>query len=233
MARTKTQAYLDSLIEAGRGNLERARELAATGVAQAEAQSDWGFAAQCRTVLGLAELSADDPAAALRWLEPVADMLQDAGHGEPGAIAFTPDLIEAWAATGQLDRAADRLAWLKDAAQRLGPPMGADHQRPRRSRPPAGAARPGRGRHAPPRRSSPKPANAGCRSNSAAASSPWAPRSAKPASAATPRQPSTKPPPSSPPWARSGGKRWPRPSAPALHQATMTPSRRLSGASPT
>ena len=65
----EAQAYFDLLIEAGRGNLERARELAAAGVAQAEAQSDWGFAAQCRTVLGLAELSAEDPAAALRWLE--------------------------------------------------------------------------------------------------------------------------------------------------------------------
>ena len=118
----EAQAYLDSLVEAGRGNLERARELAATGVAQAEAQSDWGFAAQCRTVLGLAELSADDPVAALRWLEPVADMLQEGGFGEPGAIAFTPDLIEAWAATGQLDRAAGRLAWLQQAARRLDHP---------------------------------------------------------------------------------------------------------------
>ena len=122
MARTKHGPMHDSLVEAGRGNLERARELAATGVAQAEAQADWGYAAQCRTVLGLAELSAEDPAAALRWLEPVADMLQDGGIGEPGDIAFTPDLIEAWAATGQLDRAADRLAWLQDAAARLDHP---------------------------------------------------------------------------------------------------------------
>jgi hypothetical protein len=44
-------AYIVSLVEAGRGNLDRARELAATGVAQAEAQSDWTFAAMCRWVL--------------------------------------------------------------------------------------------------------------------------------------------------------------------------------------
>jgi len=115
-------AYVVSLVEAGRGNLERVREWAATGVARAEAQSTWISAADCRTVLGLAELSADDPAAALRWLEPVADMLQDGGIGEPGVIAFTPDLIEAWAATGQLDRAAARLAWLQGAARRLDHP---------------------------------------------------------------------------------------------------------------
>ena len=115
-------AYAVSLVEAGRGNIDHARELAATGVEQAEAERDWTFAAQCRWVLGLLELSADDPAAALRWLEPVADMLQAGGIGEPGRYPFTPDLIEAWAATGQLDRAASRLAWLQDAARRLDHP---------------------------------------------------------------------------------------------------------------
>jgi DNA-binding CsgD family transcriptional regulator len=118
----EVETYYFSLIEAGRGNLEVARELATTGVAQAEAQSDWLYAAHCRSVLGLAELSAEDPVAALRWLEPVADMLQDGGINEPGRFTFTPDLIEAWAATGQLDRAAGRLAWLQQAARRLDHP---------------------------------------------------------------------------------------------------------------
>jgi DNA-binding CsgD family transcriptional regulator len=117
-----TPAYAASVVEAGRGNIDQARELAATGVEQAEAQRDVAYAALCRWVLGLLELSADDPAAALGWLEPVADMLQDGGIGEPGRFPFTPDLIEAWAATGQLDRAAGRLAWLQDAARRLDHP---------------------------------------------------------------------------------------------------------------
>jgi len=115
-------AYLVSLVEAGRGNIEYARELAATGVAQAEAQRDWAFAAQCRWVLGQLELSADDPAAALHWLEPIADMLQDGGIGEPGVYPFTPDLIEAWATVGDLDRATSRLAWLYGTARRLDHP---------------------------------------------------------------------------------------------------------------
>jgi DNA-binding CsgD family transcriptional regulator len=115
-------AYAVSLIEASRGNIDYARELAATGLEQAKAQQDGIYAAQCRWVLGLLELSADDPAAALGWLEPVADMLQAGGIGEPGRYPFTPDLIEAWAATGQLDRAASRLAWLQDAARRLDHP---------------------------------------------------------------------------------------------------------------
>jgi DNA-binding CsgD family transcriptional regulator len=114
--------YAVSLIEAGRGNIDQARERAAAGVEQAGAQQDGMFAALCRWVLGLLELSVDDPAAALGWLEPVADVMQAGGIGEPGRYPFTPDLIEAWAATGQLDRAADRLAWLQDAARRLDHP---------------------------------------------------------------------------------------------------------------
>jgi len=115
-------AYLGSLVEAGRGNVEHARELAATGVAHGEAMQDLVFAAQCRWVLGQLELSVDDPAAALRWLEPIADKLQASGTGEPGAYPFTPDLIEAWAGAGHLDRAASRLAWLQEAARRLDHP---------------------------------------------------------------------------------------------------------------
>ena len=121
-ARLGITAYAVSLIEAGRGSIDHAREVAATGLEQAEARRDWMYAAKCRWVLGLLELSADDPVAALGWLEPVADMLQAGGFGEPGLCPFTPDLIEAWAATGQLDRAASRLAWLQDAARRLDHP---------------------------------------------------------------------------------------------------------------
>jgi DNA-binding CsgD family transcriptional regulator len=117
-----SSAYAVSLVEAGRGNVERGRALAVAGVVHAEAQRDWTFAAQCRWVLSQIELSVEDPAAALRWLDPIAGMLQAAGIGEPGVYPFTPDLVEAWAATGHLDRAAGRLAWLRDAARRLDHP---------------------------------------------------------------------------------------------------------------
>jgi hypothetical protein len=115
-------ACVVSLIEAGRGHIDQARECAAAGVERADAQRDMMYSARCRWVLGQLELSVDDPAAALGWLEPVADMLQAGGIGEPGRYPFTPDLIEAWAATGPLDRAAGRLAWLQDAALRLDHP---------------------------------------------------------------------------------------------------------------
>ena len=115
-------AYVVSLVDAGRGDVDGARTRAAKGVEEAEGERDWTFAAQCRWVLGLVELSIDNAAAALRCPDPIADMLQDGGIGEPGCYPFTPDLIEAWAATGHLDRAARRLAWLQDAARLLDHP---------------------------------------------------------------------------------------------------------------
>jgi DNA-binding CsgD family transcriptional regulator len=115
-------AYVVSLVEAGRGDLRHAQAFATRGLRAAEAQRDWMYAAQCRWVLGQIELSVDDPAAALRWLEPIADMLQTSGIAEPGRCPFTPDLIEAWAAVGHLGRASGRLAWLQGAARRLDHP---------------------------------------------------------------------------------------------------------------
>ena len=117
-----TAAYVVSLMEASRGNVDDARALAGAGVEHAEEQQDWAFAAQCRWVLGQLELSVDDPAAAVHWLEPIAEMLQAGQIGEPGCYPFTPDLIEAWAAVGDLERAGRRLAWLQDAASRLDHP---------------------------------------------------------------------------------------------------------------
>ena len=114
--------YVQSLVKAGYGAVADARTIAADGLRAAEAQRDWAFAALCRWVLGQVELSLDDPVAALRWLDPISDMLQAWGIGEPGCHSFTPDLIEAWAATGQLAAATERLCWLQDAARRLDHP---------------------------------------------------------------------------------------------------------------
>jgi DNA-binding CsgD family transcriptional regulator len=120
--RTWPAAFAVSLVTAGYGDAEEARALAARGLHAAEAQRDWAFTTQCRWVLGQIELSVDDPDAALRWLDPVSDLLEATGSGEPGHYPFTPDLIEAWAATGHLGQAASRLAWLREAAQRLDHP---------------------------------------------------------------------------------------------------------------
>ena len=115
-------AFVTSLVKAGYGDVAGGRMQAEQGLRKAEANHDWTFAAHCRWVLGLVELSVDDPHAALIWLEPVSDVLQTTGIREPGFYPFTPDLIEAWATTGQLSAAAERLSWLQDAAQVLDHP---------------------------------------------------------------------------------------------------------------
>ena len=114
--------FVTSLIKAGYGDVEGARLVAEQGLREAEGNHDWTFAAQCRWVLGQVELSVDDPNAALAWLEPVSDILQTTGIVEPGFYPFTPDLIEAWATTGNLDAAAETLDWLQDVAHRLDHP---------------------------------------------------------------------------------------------------------------
>ena len=202
-------------------------------LSQAEAQGDSIYAAQCRSVLGLAELSVDDPAAALRWLDPVADMLQDGGHRRARRHRLHPRSdrgVGGHRPAGPRRRPAGLAAGRGAAA---GPPVGADHRRPRRSRPAARRTRPRR-RHPSSRRGHPRSA----RARAPVRARPLPPgaghRAAQsPPAAATPRPPSTKPPPSSTASAPGDGRRWPRRSAPASRQATMIPSRRLSGASPT
>jgi DNA-binding CsgD family transcriptional regulator len=115
-------ALVKSLVLAGRGDVAEARAVAAGGLREAEAQREWDTAAGCRYVLSMTELSLDDPVAALRWLDPVSDLPQAGDISEPGCRPFVPDLIEAWATTGRLDAAADRLGWLQDAARRLDHP---------------------------------------------------------------------------------------------------------------
>ena len=115
-------ALVKSLILAGRGEVTEARAVAASGLREAEAQRGWDTAAGCRYVLSMTELSLDDPVAALRWLDPVSDMPRAGGIGEPGCCPFIPDLVEAWAKTGRIEAAADRLGWLQDAARRLDHP---------------------------------------------------------------------------------------------------------------
>ncbi len=114
--------FAASLVKSGYGDIEDARLQAAHGLSESEAQRDWAFAAHCRWVLGQLELSADNPGAALEWLDPIAEVLQTGGISEPGCYPFTPDLIEAWAATGHLGAAAGRLTWLRDAAERVDNP---------------------------------------------------------------------------------------------------------------
>jgi len=109
-----------ALVRASRGQDAEAR----TDVAQAlSLAGERGMAvATIHSVwaLGLLELSLDRPAQAAQALAPLRERLLTAGVGEPGAIRFVPDEIEALLALGRADLASPLLAWLEDRGRALG-----------------------------------------------------------------------------------------------------------------
>ncbi|HWB56864.1 MAG TPA: AAA family ATPase [Gaiellaceae bacterium] len=84
------------------------------GMAAARLHSLWA--------LGLLELSLDRPAEAERLLAPERVRLLAAGVGEPGAIRFVPDEIEALIALGRTDEALVPLDWLEERGSALDRP---------------------------------------------------------------------------------------------------------------
>jgi DNA-binding CsgD family transcriptional regulator len=69
--------------------------------------------------LGLLELSLDRPAEAVQVLSPERERLLAAGVGEPGAVRFVPDEIEALLALGRVEDAAALLGWLEEHGRAL------------------------------------------------------------------------------------------------------------------
>ena len=70
-------------------------------------------------IIGLAELSAGDPAAAHRALEPFCRLIMDSGLADPALALFVPDDIEALIALGELDQAERLLGWLEERGREL------------------------------------------------------------------------------------------------------------------
>jgi DNA-binding CsgD family transcriptional regulator len=95
-----------------RADAERALALAGErGMLVARIHSVWA--------LGLLELSLDRPLEAARHLSPLRERLLAAGVGEPGAIRFLPNEIEALLALGQPDAAEPLLDWLEERGRSL------------------------------------------------------------------------------------------------------------------
>jgi DNA-binding CsgD family transcriptional regulator len=111
---------LEALIEAQRGNEERAsnaaldalRLAAETGVRQAELVATYA--------LGQLELALDNPSAVVSRLEPLLAFVRREAIAEPSAIRFVVDYAEALIQIGRLDEAAEVLDWYEGHAERLG-----------------------------------------------------------------------------------------------------------------
>jgi DNA-binding CsgD family transcriptional regulator len=98
-----------ALIEAHRGDVDGARTDAEEGLRLCMLNEDLLDASCHGAVLGFLELSCSDPAAAIERLEPVLEFLEAMGSAEPGVIPCVPDAIEAFIASGELERAEELL----------------------------------------------------------------------------------------------------------------------------
>ena len=72
-----------------------------------------------RSALGMLELSLGDAPAAHRQLEPLVARTRAAGIGEPGAMRFVSDEVEALIGIGDLESADELLGWYEGCARRL------------------------------------------------------------------------------------------------------------------
>ena len=95
---------LAALVEASRGDPERARTLANRSAAVSDEVDDIGYSRYARQVLAFLDLSLGDPAATLRSLDTYV-----IGHAieGPKRIAFIGDLVEAMVQVGDIEGAAN------------------------------------------------------------------------------------------------------------------------------
>jgi DNA-binding CsgD family transcriptional regulator len=101
--------YVRSLVAANEGDAEQAREFASRGLVIAEQVGDRLLPIGHRSVLGFVELSLGNPGPALAQLEPLPELLEQMGIGEPGIFPCQADLIEALIGVGRIDDAEARL----------------------------------------------------------------------------------------------------------------------------
>lgn len=114
--------YAKALVEAHLGLVEDALVSASTGLAVSERAGSVVGMMLNQAVLGFAELSREDPAAADRHLGPLVAWQEVVGIRDPGVLRFMPDEIEALIGLGSPDRAEALLAQYEAEAARLSRP---------------------------------------------------------------------------------------------------------------
>jgi DNA-binding CsgD family transcriptional regulator len=105
-----------ALVAASLGLEKEARSAAAEAIGLAE-QGSMFATTTSRWALALLELSLERPHLAREALGPVVDRCQAGRIGEPGAMRFVTDEIEALIWLGDRDRAAARLRWFEKCAE--------------------------------------------------------------------------------------------------------------------
>jgi DNA-binding NarL/FixJ family response regulator len=105
-----------ALVEASRGEIERARVRATSALAQAEAVGDRSYSLYARQILGFVELSGGDAAAAREC--HARDSIEEGIEGSK-RLSFAGDAIEALISLGQVDEAATLTAELRRRGETL------------------------------------------------------------------------------------------------------------------
>lgn len=109
--------YVEAMARACLGDVDEARNLAETGLAEARRAEDVIFRMQNLHVLGFIELSLGNHEAAQAPLGEATDLMRPRWNREFGDCHVVPDEIEALVALGDLARAEDLTEWMDDVAE--------------------------------------------------------------------------------------------------------------------
>jgi DNA-binding CsgD family transcriptional regulator/tetratricopeptide (TPR) repeat protein len=108
--------YVNAMASACLGRIDEAREVASTGLAEAERDGDLVAEMQNLHALGFAALSLGDYATAQPFLARATEQHRPRWQNEFGDNHCVPDDIEASLGIGNLDRARDLVAWMDRVA---------------------------------------------------------------------------------------------------------------------
>jgi DNA-binding CsgD family transcriptional regulator len=111
--------YAESLVDALRGRVDRARARAEEGIQVAERSGAVPAIPLLTSVLGFLWLSEGDPTAANRYFGPLADDALTVGVYEPGALRYLGDAVETLIAVDEVGRAEQLLDELEERAASL------------------------------------------------------------------------------------------------------------------
>ncbi|MFN2418342.1 MAG: AAA family ATPase [Candidatus Limnocylindria bacterium] len=114
--------YSKGLVEAHLGRADEARTSARAGLELSERVGSVLMMMLNQSVLGMVQLSRDDPVGADAHLAPLIAWLEVVGIREPGVLRFVPEEVEALVGIGKLDRADALLTGYEVDAARLGRP---------------------------------------------------------------------------------------------------------------
>jgi DNA-binding CsgD family transcriptional regulator len=113
-----------ALLAMGRGHVGQARRWAVQAIARADAYGDGWDRLEALRARGTAALLAREPSAAAADLGAVHEHIQREGVADPGVFPVAPELVEALAELGDLDRARSVTETLTRQAQEQAHPWG-------------------------------------------------------------------------------------------------------------